>query len=273
MAAHKAYVDDSGDAEDPSHSACSIAGFVGTADQWAEFEREWAIQLANFRIPYLHMREFAHHLPPYDHLTDDERKDVLHSLIQTIKRCNLSGFGAVIRLPDLQRFNRERSHELEALPLALYACMNDIYVADPWREVDITLDRFDKPNLVLAKAKEYAATHWSDDVSQMMTCHPLKNAESFRNMLPLQAADFIAYEIKKNIESRREWLDESMDDDPETWEKSERQWLASRGRTYPSLRRSLAGLLENISVSAPVWDYRILCHLDDRRGGKWRERP
>jgi hypothetical protein len=48
--------------------------------------------------------------------------------------------------------------------------MNDIYVADPWREVDITLDRFDKPNLVLAKAKEYAATHWSDDVSQMMTC-------------------------------------------------------------------------------------------------------
>jgi len=117
------------------------------------YDRHRAIQLANFRIPYLHMREFAHHLPPYDHLTDDERKDVLHSLIQTIKRCNLSGFGAVIRLPDLQRFNRERSHELEALPLALYACMNDIYVADPWREVDITLDRFDKPNLVLAKAK------------------------------------------------------------------------------------------------------------------------
>jgi hypothetical protein len=65
-----------------------------------------------------------------------------------------------------------------------------------------------------------------------------------------------------------------MNDDPETWEKSERQWLANRGLTYPRLRRSLAGLLENISVSAPVWDYRIiLCHLDDRRGGKWRERP
>jgi hypothetical protein len=65
------------------------------------------------------MREFAHHLPPFDQFTDDERKDVLHALIQTIKRCNLSGFGAMIRLPDLQRFNRERAHQLEALPLAL----------------------------------------------------------------------------------------------------------------------------------------------------------
>jgi hypothetical protein len=62
MAAYKAYVDDSGDAEDPSHSACSIAGFLGTVDQWTEFENQWAILLAHFRIPYLHMREFAHHL-------------------------------------------------------------------------------------------------------------------------------------------------------------------------------------------------------------------
>jgi hypothetical protein len=96
----------------------------------------------------------------------------------------------------------------------------------------------------------------------MMIWHHLKNAESFRTVLPLQAADFIAYEIKKNIESRREWLDEAMDDDPETWEENERQWLASRGLPYPRLRRSLAGLLNNIPVSAPVWDYRILCDFD-----------
>jgi hypothetical protein len=34
-------------------------------------------------------------LAPFDQLTDDERKDALHALIQTINRCNLSGFGAV----------------------------------------------------------------------------------------------------------------------------------------------------------------------------------
>jgi hypothetical protein len=153
MAVAKAYVDDSGNADDPQHSACSIAGFVGTADQWTEFERRWSILLDGFGLPYLHMREFAHHLPPFARLTCDERKDVLHSLIQTIKDCELSGYGAVIRLPDLNRFNRERSRNLEALPLALYACMNDIYVADPWREVDMALDRFDKPDSVIAKAR------------------------------------------------------------------------------------------------------------------------
>jgi hypothetical protein len=70
----KAYVDDSGDADDPQHSACSIAGFVGTVENWTKFEEQWAILLDRFRIPYLHMREFAPHKPPFDHLTKEERK-------------------------------------------------------------------------------------------------------------------------------------------------------------------------------------------------------
>jgi len=215
------------------------------------------------------MREFAHRRPPFDHLTTSDRKAVLDSLIQTIKGCELGGYGAVIRLPDLKRFNRERPRKLEALPLALYACMNDIYVANPWCEVDMTLDRFDKPYSVIAKAEEYSASHWSDDVSHMIISRPLKDPASFRTVLLLQAADFIAYEIKKNIESRREWLNESMDGDPATWQESERQWLTSRGFAYPRLRKSLAGLLDSVPVSAPVWDYRVLCDLDNRRSGKW----
>ena len=35
--------------------------------------------------------------------------------------------------------------------------MNDIYVEDRWREVEMILDGFDKPCLVIQKAKAYAA--------------------------------------------------------------------------------------------------------------------
>ena len=102
------------DVRDVVLGADGLLGLVFAFLLFASAENQWAILLAHFRIPYLHMREFAHHLPPFDHLTGDERENVLHSLIQTIKRCNLAGFGAVVRLPDLQRFNRERSRQLEA---------------------------------------------------------------------------------------------------------------------------------------------------------------
>ena len=202
MAVFKAYVDDSGDTNDPKHSACSIAGFVGTVQNWMEFENRWEGLLEKFRIPWLHMRDFAHHRPPFDRLSKVERSEVLGSLIDTIKHCELVGYGGVIRLPDLRRFNRERSRELEARPLALYACMNDIYVADPWREIDMTLDRFDKPQRVINKAREYAASHWSDDVSQTITSRPLGGSQSFRNVLPIQAADFLP-RLRTQKEPRR----------------------------------------------------------------------
>jgi hypothetical protein len=85
----------------------------------------------------------------------------------------------------------------------------------------------------------------------------------------MQAADFIAYELKKNVESRRDWFDSTIGDDPDTWEETERRWLASKGLPYPYIRKSLQGLLEAIPAQVTIWDYRILCHLDDKRGGKW----
>jgi hypothetical protein len=270
MALAKAYFDDSGDDIDPQHSACSIGGFLGIADSWSAFETEWNRLLKEeLNIPFLHMRTFAHHLEPFDQLTDSDRIYILKALTLTIERCGLSGFGAVIRLPDLNRFNAERSRYLEARPLALYACMNAIYVEDPDRQVEIIIDRFDKPHSVIEKAKAYAAGHWSDDVSQNATCRSLIGQESYKTSPALQAADFIVYEIKKNVEDRRDWFDSTVGDPPETWEETEKKWLASKGRPYPYLRKSLAGLLETVPVTISIWDYRLLCNIDDKREGKW----
>jgi hypothetical protein len=270
MAAFKAYLDDSGDEWDAKHSACSIGGFLGTADAWAYFEAEWKRLLSEeLPIDFLHMKDFAHHKPPYDRLSEPDRVRVLTSLIRTIKDCGLAGFGAVIRLPDLRRFNLERGRNLEARPLALYVCMNDMYVEDPWREIEIILDKFVKPHSVIEKAEAYAASHWSDDVSQNSTCLPIKNGESYRSVVALQAADFIAYEIKKNVESRRGWFDAVMDDDPDTWMETQQKWLTERGLPFPYLRKSLSGLLDAVPTTVSIWGFNVFCSLDDRRGGKW----
>jgi hypothetical protein len=265
MAVFKAYLDDSGDDVDPQHSACSMGGFLGTFEAWAAFECEWQRLLSELNIPWLHMKEFAHYQKPFDHLDDADRVRVLKALIKTIKECELTAFGVTIRVPDLRRFNAERNRNLEALPLALYVCMNDIYVEDPWRKVQIILDKFDKPYNAIKKAKAYAAGHWSDDVSRNTEFLALKQTKSYKNILPMQAADFIAYEIKKNVESRRDWFDSTVGDDPDTWEETERRWLASK--ELP--RKSLKGLLETIRAQVTIWDYRILCHLDDKRSGRW----
>jgi hypothetical protein len=121
---------------------------------------EWRRLLAEeLNIPWLHMKDFAHYKKPFDHLNEADRVKVLKALINTIKKCGLTAFGVVIRLPDLRRFNAERDRNIEALPLALYVCMNDIYVEDPWCQVKMILDGFDKPYVVIQKAEAYAAGH------------------------------------------------------------------------------------------------------------------
>ena len=52
----KGYFDDSGDAIDPQHQACSVGGYITNADAWPSFEDDWQKALDEFEVPYLHMK-------------------------------------------------------------------------------------------------------------------------------------------------------------------------------------------------------------------------
>jgi len=51
--------------------------------------------------------------------------------------------------------------------------------------------------------------------------------------------ELTTHELKKNVESRRDWFDSTIGNDPDTWEETERRWLASKGmlRRFPRYQR------------------------------------
>jgi hypothetical protein len=125
------YLDESGKENDPKFMdlACSIAGYIGTAEAWELVEEEWQGVLDDFGVPYLHMKEYAHSKDgsPFAGWKKDEvvRKDFISSLVSTLCNKNLRGIAALVSIPDLRRFNQEFGLSLSAYPLGfmLLCCM------------------------------------------------------------------------------------------------------------------------------------------------------
>jgi hypothetical protein len=66
VAVIRGYFDNSGDANDPQHNVLTLGGYLANEGQWEKFEGEWKANLDEFKLPYLHMKEFAHNLPPFE---------------------------------------------------------------------------------------------------------------------------------------------------------------------------------------------------------------
>lgn len=217
MVVLKGYFDDSGDEEDRQHKACSLSGYIGTFDDWANFEKEWQKVLNDFEVPYLHMKEYAHFRGPFDKYKNNhiKRKNLLISLITVIRESNLLGISSSIRLKGLYRLNNERNIQIEAYPLNLY--INMMRICFKFKTpIHLTLDKTNRVNDKIRIARNYAQTDliYPNCDKQIMIL-PLNSCLTFREVLPLQAADLLAWECRKDAVVKDEWIQErpNRDDD------------------------------------------------------------
>ena len=161
------------------------------------FEARWSAALQLCDVPYMHMKEIPDPSSPLHKFSGRENADakelLFANLIGAIQRAKLWAFGAVVRLPDLQRFNSERGRAVRAVPLALYGVMNEIAAKEPPGLVEGVVDRVDKAEKQIATAVEYARTDPYRNASENVSMFFLKGSDvSFKNVLPIQAADFLA---------------------------------------------------------------------------------
>jgi hypothetical protein len=217
MVAFEGYFDESGKEDDPylADSGCAVAGYVTTAYSWLEIESEWQAVLARpeFKVDYLHMKEFAHSVPgsPFESWRDDagRRAAFLSALGDVIRKSDLFGVGAVIRLSDLRRFNAEEGLSLNAYSLGIYACLIELSQKYPSQTVKTIWDRgVANQELLIARAREYAATDkYYPGCGNGVQITPLRGVvegteppvdRSSRNVPALQIADFAAYELLKS---------------------------------------------------------------------------
>lgn len=274
MAVLKVYFDDSGEEEDPQHKVCAVAGYVGSPETWSRVETEWSAVLDRHRVPYLHMKELAHFAAPhFDRFENDEpgRIALLTDLIDVIGRSDLVGLGSATRLADLRRFNAERGTSIQAYPFNLYTNMTQL--SDRWPDdiIEIVIDRTTNHGPKAAKARQYADSDaYYPKCGKNIQLMPLDSSLSAKTVPALQLADFLAWESRKDIDTKDEWFSNyKTGDDLSGWLRSLKAWSDNTGRKFPYNRKSVSALIRAREIDGVVWDYRGICTVDKARKGVW----
>lgn len=212
MVVVKAYADDSR----PNNRIWAVGGYAGNDWQWEHFESEWPKILARHEIPYFHMREMADPEGVYkkwhsfkEHY--DEVADFFADTTDLINLCGVRPFFSITRVNDMERINAEHQLKLEVYPLAAWGCMlataKDNEVQRRRLTVEIIFDHVEKISSKLATAVTYAESDlFYPGINEWIVPIPLNNKLTFREVLPLQIADFIIWEVQKNHLNIEEWF-------------------------------------------------------------------
>src|SRR5438093_4471601 len=99
MLIFRAFVDESGDFDDPKLHFSGMAGFIAPEKNWEGVAAKWNAVLAKWGISGpLHMKLFAHSLPPFERFKTDEhgRRAFFNELLDVIKSTRATPFGAIV---------------------------------------------------------------------------------------------------------------------------------------------------------------------------------
>jgi hypothetical protein len=274
VAVNKAYADDSR----PNERIWAIAGYMGHDLQWEYFKIAWQKMLDKHDVPYLHMKEMAKPNgvykkwnPPKEH--EQERISFFKDLTSVISESFIRPFCSIVRIDDLKRFNLETGMKLEPYPLAAYGCMTMLSRDFEGIPVEITFDRVEKISSKLQKAAAYAEndTYYPETHKQIIPI-PLPQGITWRQVEPLQASDFLVWEMQRQHLSLEEWFlepDKPVDENARNEHMD--NWSLNRyGNIRPPARKSLESVVDNgPSASVIIWTYENLISAHTLRNGVW----
>jgi hypothetical protein len=197
----------------------------------------------------------------YEHLKKDAERQAgfFADLAQCVKDNTVFCVTSTVKLPDLRKFNEDTGLQLDAYAFGLYGCIIDLREKYPDEQIEIVIDKIDTPYKRAGLADQYARTDTYRDLKvDLLPIVPLKDSESFKNVLPIQAADFLAWELRKVSEDRKNWVpsDEARNS-REGVNADYRQWAAEYEREHgrrPRQRKSGYALQDARLPKGYIWD-------------------
>jgi hypothetical protein len=113
---------------------------------------------------------------------------------------------SAVWISDLNRFNAETGLAIRPYPLAAYACMSQIAIKYGNLPVTAVFDRIEKVESKLATARSYADNdRIFPGLCYYVATGTLPKPLTSRDVPALQAADFIAWEVRKAHFRMKEW--------------------------------------------------------------------
>jgi hypothetical protein len=117
-----AYMDETGHSQDEGQKFVGIAGLIAPAANWEAFERKWKATLEIYRLPYFHMKEFAHSKQTFKGWESKEakRQKLFGKLIMHMETTHPLPFGAIIPMEYFRGFTKEQQKHFRDLYFLCY---------------------------------------------------------------------------------------------------------------------------------------------------------
>ena len=201
------YFDESGDEPDLSIKVVGMGGCVAPAENWQKFEVKWNKALKSEGIDYFHMKEFAHSTGQFatGWKGNEERRTQLYGqLWNIIEEVAPMFFGCFLPMEHYRRSLTEEQRDRlgDVYFIAYQTCMSAVifsalFSRAPVAEVATIFD--DKKGVAQYLDAFYdmfiKGRHFQDKL-------PRPVRRDMRKIVPLQAADIVAYECGKEYERR-----------------------------------------------------------------------
>jgi hypothetical protein len=195
-----AYFDESGTHNDSP--AVAVAGYISTVDQWQRFEAEWQAILDDAGISFFHMTDHQNRQGPYKDWDDFKYKRILERLILTIRLRTWIAVGATVSRVDYYEVFSP-SPPFNLYTFCALQCLSQV---SQWAN---EFKRHEPIEYVLEDGAGYTQElhvlrneiSKSEARRKRFRFHSLSTADK-RTMVPLQAADVLAYEIYRDMKNR-----------------------------------------------------------------------
>ncbi len=198
----QAYFDETGHGDDANTPFLGIAGCVAAAPVWRRVEERWAAALASEGLDHFHMREYAFSVGQFKEWGGDEprRRKIYAKLWEIILGANLIPLGGFVLLENYKQELTGQEHHVfrDAYFLCYLQCLRFLAQYTEFAQVSCVKTFFDEKKGFKGEAlKIYGvlAHRFGGKI-------PPPAFRDMRALAPLQVADIIAYESKKEFERR-----------------------------------------------------------------------
>jgi hypothetical protein len=208
LIALQGYFDDSGTHDDSKVAV--VGGYVSTEEQWSLFDVEWQKALDEFGIEHFHTTDFANKAPPYDEWKDDLRYRRFAQLGGIVNTHAIASVACAIPVESFNRCMSPKAKDYVGGPYGLAAfCVfgETSTMFDDWPSSKVAYILEAGTAGFHQVSKIFSETMRRPADREMLKLHSITVAD--KDVLPLQAADMVAYEIYKHyprqlgIEDRR----------------------------------------------------------------------